>query len=278
LKRITHERRLQQEWFEEEREENDHPYRMEAVMEYQQKVEQFQEKLLLIMHMVGGQPARATELIGMRHANTKQGGLRNIFIDRGMMAFVTTYHKNYRQTGKMKIIHRYLPREVGELLLRYLWLVLPFWQAIQSVTEQADQLSPFIWSDAIEKKEEKEKEKESEVDSSVDEGYELGEPDFKTMHRSKQWTSERIRKIMQKYSEKWLGMRLNISAWRHIAIAISRRYLSGRFVADEAEEEVDWETFDEDNLDGDSPWDLQAGHGTHVAGMIYARELRQAPG
>lgn len=47
---------------------------------------------------------------------------------------------------------------------------------------------------------------------------------------------------------------------------------------DEAEEEVDWETFDEDNLDGDSPWDLQAGHGTHVAGMIYARELRQAPG
>jgi superfamily II DNA helicase RecQ len=178
----------------------------------------------------------------------------------------------------MKIIHRYLPREVGELLLRYLWLVLPFWQAIQSVTEQADQLSPFIWSDAIEKKEEKEKEKDSEVDSSVDEGYESGEPDFKTMHRSKQWTSERIRKIMQKYSEKWLGVRLNISAWRHIAIAISRRYLSGRFVADEAEEEVDWETFDEDNLDGDSPWDLQAGHGTHIAGMIYARELRQAPG
>jgi superfamily II DNA helicase RecQ len=49
-------------------------------------------------------------------------------------------------------------------------------------------------------------------------------------------------------------------------------------VVDEAEEEADWETFDEDNIEGDSPWDLQAGHGTHVAGMIYARELRQAPG
>jgi superfamily II DNA helicase RecQ len=56
------------------------------------------------------------------------------------------------------------------------------------------------------------------------------------------------------------------------------RELGGRFVADEAEEEVDWETFDEDNLEGDSPWDLQAGHGTHIAGMIYAQELRQAPG
>ena len=67
-----------------------------------------------------------------------------------------------------------------------------------------------------------------------------------------------------------MGVRLNISAWRHIAISISRRYLQGKFVVNEAEEEVDWETFDKDNLDRDSLWDLQAGHGTHVAGMIYA--------
>jgi len=155
-------------------------------MEYQQKVEQFQEKILLIMHMVRGQPARATELLGMRHANTKQGGLRNIFVNRGMMAFVTTYHKNYQQTGKIKIIHRYLPREVGELLFRYLWLVLPFWQAIESVTQQADQLSPFIWSDAVEKKEKAKKETEGEMDSGRDEGYESAESNYKTMHQSKQ--------------------------------------------------------------------------------------------
>ena len=282
LKRISHEPHLQQEWFQEDGGEQDHPYRAEAVMEYQQKVEQFQEKLLLIMHLVGGQPARATELLGMRHSNTKQGGLRNIFIDRGMMAFVTTYHKNYQQTGKMKIIHRYLPKEVGELLLQYLWLVLPFWQAIESVTKQADQLSPFIWSNAVEKEAKDRTEDRTEArdrtEDRTEEGDELGDPNYKAIHQSKQWTSERIRKIIQKQSEKWLGVRLNISAWRHIAIGISRRYLQGKFVVDEAEEEVDWETFDEDNLDGDSPWDLQAGHGTHVAGMIYARLLRQAPG
>jgi superfamily II DNA helicase RecQ len=275
LKRISHEKPLQEEWFEAESDGHDHPYRLEAVLDYQRKVEAFQEKLLLIMHMVGGQPARATELIGIRYANTKQGGLRNIFIDRGMMAFVSTYHKGYRSSGKMKIIHRYLPREVGELLLRYLWLVLPFWQAVQSVVENADQLSPFVWSDAVQPKEE-ETNRQGSMD--IDEGYESAEPDFKTMHRSKQWTSERLRKIMQKESEEWLGLKLNISAWRHIVIGIARRYLSGKFVADEAEEDIDWETFDEDNLEGDSPWDLQAGHGTHVAGMIYARELRQAPG
>jgi hypothetical protein len=65
------------------------------VQEYKQKVKQFQEKLLLIMHIVGGQPAQATELLGIRHSNTKQGGLHNIFIDCGIMAFVTMYHKNY---------------------------------------------------------------------------------------------------------------------------------------------------------------------------------------
>lgn len=58
-------------------------------------VEQFQEKLLLIIYIVGGQPTQAIELLGMRYNNTKQGGLRNIFIDHRMIAFVTMYHKNY---------------------------------------------------------------------------------------------------------------------------------------------------------------------------------------
>jgi hypothetical protein len=33
----------------------------------------------------------------------------------------------------------------------------------------------------------------------------------------------------------------------------------------------DGEDFDEDNEEGDSPWDLQCGHSTHIAGNIYAR-------
>src|SRR5580658_2324087 len=114
----------------------------------------------------------------------------------------------------MKIIHRYLPREVRGLLLQYLCLLLLFWQAIQSVTEKADKLSPCIWSDAIEKEEKKgEKEQEGGIEGDIDKGYQSGEPNYKTMHQSKKWTSKRIRKIMQKYSEKWLGVRLNISAW-----------------------------------------------------------------
>jgi hypothetical protein len=95
LKRVSHKPQLQREWFKEETKGHEHPYQPEAVMEYQQKVKQFQEKLLLILHIVRGQLARATKLLGMRHSNTRQGRLQNIFIDRGLVAFVTTYHKNY---------------------------------------------------------------------------------------------------------------------------------------------------------------------------------------
>jgi hypothetical protein len=41
-------------------------------------------------------------------------------MDRGMACFVTSYQKNYRSTGQVKVIHRYLPREAGELLVWYL--------------------------------------------------------------------------------------------------------------------------------------------------------------
>jgi hypothetical protein len=62
----------------------------------------------------------------MRWKNTAYGGVWNIFIKEGLIAFVAIYHKGYRSSGNIKIIHRYLPREVGELLVYYLWLVLPF--------------------------------------------------------------------------------------------------------------------------------------------------------
>jgi hypothetical protein len=120
LRRISQERTLQEEWFDKNIEEHDYLYRIEAVVEYQYRVEAFQEKILLIMYMVGGQPARASKLIGIRYTNTKQGRLRNIFIDRGIIVFVTIYHKNYQSSGKIKIIYRYLLQEVGEILFRYL--------------------------------------------------------------------------------------------------------------------------------------------------------------
>jgi hypothetical protein len=37
-----------------------------------------------------------------------------------MVVYVTRYHKGFHLSGDVKIIHRYLPREVGELVVRYI--------------------------------------------------------------------------------------------------------------------------------------------------------------
>lgn len=125
------------------------PYRQVAVRKYGKMVDKYREGMLMMMHMLGGMPARAWEIIEIRHTNTAYGGVHNIMVDRGMVVFVTLYHKNYCSTDQVKVIHRYLPREAGELLLWYLWLVLPFWQQVQGMVKEAAERSAFLWADEI---------------------------------------------------------------------------------------------------------------------------------
>ena len=94
-------------------------------------VTQFRARLLVLMHITGGQPARAPEILSVRHSNTTKGQHRNLFIEDGLVVFVTKYHKGYVMSGDVKIIHRYLPREVGDILVKYLWLVLLFQARIE---------------------------------------------------------------------------------------------------------------------------------------------------
>jgi superfamily II DNA helicase RecQ len=81
-----------------------------------------------------------------------------------------------------------------------------------------------------------------------------------------------MRKIMQAASTRWIGVKINISAWRNIAIAISRRFCrEAPFEMDNIRpEDVD---NNHPDVNDDNPHDLQSGHTTHIAGMIYAREL-----
>ncbi|KAK5989588.1 hypothetical protein PT974_01671 [Cladobotryum mycophilum] len=50
------------------------PYKAEAVRKYGQVLEQFRERLFVLMHMVAGQPARSMEILGLRMVNTVNGG------------------------------------------------------------------------------------------------------------------------------------------------------------------------------------------------------------
>lgn len=96
------------------------------------RVVAFRSKLLVLIHTTVGQPARGPEVISIRHSNPGRNQSRNVFIEDRMVVFVTRYHKGYHLKGEVKIIHRYLPRSVGELYIWYVWLVLPF----QSMLEE----------------------------------------------------------------------------------------------------------------------------------------------
>ena len=78
------------------------------------------------MYITGRQPARAPEILSVRHSNTTKGQHRNLFIEDRLVVFVIKYYKGYVISRDIKIIYRYLLRKVGDLVVKYLWLVLPF--------------------------------------------------------------------------------------------------------------------------------------------------------
>jgi hypothetical protein len=141
--------------------------------------------------MTGGQPTRATELLSLRYSNTLHGRHRNIFIEHGLVSTVTTYHKGYSINNTTKIIHWYLPKAVSELVVYYLWLILPFCQALQKlVHRQKGPSSAFLWP--------------------------AGEGS---------WDSSQLRKVLQREARTHLQTKMNILSYWHAAIAISRVHL-----------------------------------------------------
>jgi len=43
-----------------------------------------------------------------------------------MVVLVSRYHKGYAISGEVKLVYRFLPQPVGEMVILYLWIVLPF--------------------------------------------------------------------------------------------------------------------------------------------------------
>ena len=213
-------------------------WRSRQVNDYMDKLSHFLEKLLVLVHIAGGQPARAPELLSIRYCNTEKGGHRSIFIENGLLALVTYYHKGYNITGTEKIIHRYLPQEVGELLLLYVWLVLPLRQQLQKLAFNDEEIpSAFLWS----------------------------------MDRRKKWTGDRVREVLKRESDRLIGVPLNKQAYRHIAIAISDRYM--KRTKFDPDKKLDKDA-DEEH---DEAVARQSGHTSETAGAIYARFLQEAP-
>jgi hypothetical protein len=142
-----------------------------------------------------------------------------------LVVYVTAYHKNIGSTGKSKVIHRYVPREVGELLVYYLWIALPFWIQLEGVVGEPVQASAYIWEPEPEKEWLMPQRKRRRTDGSsprnvghpqdrVDEGSPEAASPVET------WNSNRVGTAIRKVSLEHIGVPMTIMGWRHSTKAI----------------------------------------------------------
>jgi hypothetical protein len=201
----------------------------------------------LLLHITSGQPSRGTELMDLQHCNTAHGRRRSIFLENGMVSFVTFCLKGYSITNSTKIIHRYVPREVSELLVYYLWLVLPFCEQLKLLAlNSKEPPSPYLWAAKARR-------------VRTQPGTKAGPLPH--------WDSNRLSKVLQREFHQHLNTTVTINLWRHAAISISRTHLGGaKFKRDYTSEPVPtWIT-------------AQTGHEAFVAANVYARGVEEAPG
>jgi len=201
---------------------------------------------MLLMHITGGQPPRAPELFSIRFGNSINTGIRNVFYESGLICFVTYYHKGYSISGSTKIIHRYLPEEIGELYVYYLWLLVPFLQRVYA------DCSKFPFSEFLFRK--------------------IGL--YRTIKKS-EFSSDDLRRVFRRETLIGLSVAINPSQYRHIAIGIARRFLKKgiRFDYDE----FDLEQTDDIENDDDI-FDYQAAHTPKIDGLTYARGFQEREG
>jgi superfamily II DNA helicase RecQ len=248
------------------------------VKAYSTAMKEARSKLAALVHMTGGAPPRGTELVTVKHSNTANGDSRGIFIEDGLVVFVTKYHKNVGQTGKGKVIHRYLPREVGELVVFYLWFARPFWQQVEGAVQgRAVDVSAYVWEPEPEQRwqqpERKRKRKRQRVAEEDDDGEVEEDKACQGQGWVETWNSNRVRHAIERASLQHMGVKMNIMGWRHSTKAAYRRYIKNdaavKAFADAANSD------DESDRETDQPWDIQTGHGTTVAGMIYGRPVTE---
>ncbi|GKU10137.1 unnamed protein product, partial [Fusarium langsethiae] len=257
---------------------------------YGNHLEEFLE-CLLFMHLCGGQAARSLELLTLRHRNTANGGIRNILYDRGLIMLVAGYHKGFSKTERVKVIHRFLPREVSALVIYYLWLVLPFWEDIQANVWDKTELSANLWApeetlDDLNDDDGKNGYGTGSDGDESDEEEDISRRPQRRRTRAKvrspgpgpHWTSARMTRILRRMSVKSCKKGFTISSWRHLSIAITRRYFRNGTTAHTAligEADEGYGSDSDSEVEQDSPWDAQACHGSLTAGLVYGRLITE---
>ena len=204
-----------------------------AVRRYLRQIDRFRELLLFCIHVCGGQPARGSEITTVRFRNGYMQD-RNVFVIQGHMVIVTRYHKSQSQFDKPKVIPRFLPWKVGQLLAVYLAYVQPLQQYLaEKVLGRG--VSDYVWSS------------------------EFGP-----------WGTDRLTKIIARETEKALGWRLTTLDYRHVAVSLGREKVGDTFAQGYAEQSDEVE---EPEMDEDDGLEISAGRGGEIGANRYGVSL-----
>lgn len=205
---------------------------MRGQVAWMKEVEKFREQLLLLVHLTSGSPARAQELLRLTFRNCSETAGRSVFWLDGHVALVTSFHLTKCTKSRVKVIYRFLPDQVGALLIQYLWLVLPTYELLLSRQQTGNpRLSSRLWSRGV---------------------------------HGHNWTTTRMSTLMSSLFRRLTSQRIIVSEYRHLAKAIGRKYLCDFFDDDLLDEEAMDKDFETNAID------MQFGHTTKTSWTRYA--------
>jgi hypothetical protein len=80
---------------------------------------------MVCVHMTSRQPGRGSKVTTMRHRNRVLQD-RNIFVIDGQVITIVCYYKSQLQWDKLKVIPRFLPQQLRQVIVVYLAYLQPF--------------------------------------------------------------------------------------------------------------------------------------------------------
>ena len=201
------------------------------VRRYLRTIDRLRELLLLSIHACGGQPARGSEITAIRFRNGFMQD-RNVFVIHGQVVIVTRYHKSQSQFDKPKVIPRFLPWRVGQLLAVYLAYVQPV-QEFLTVQIKGSGQSDYLWA-----------------------------------NEQGPWETDRLTRALSTETSKRLGLRLTTHDYRHVAISMGREVIGAAF-AKGYHEGMDENVEDEEEEQDEDALEVSAGRGGEIGTNRY---------
>ncbi|KAJ1573611.1 hypothetical protein NDA11_007808 [Ustilago hordei] len=148
---------------------------------------EFNKLLAVLIELTSGLPARGTELVKLQHTNTLVSQ-HNLFLADGH--FVTVLASN-KGKGPSKLIPRFLPHAVGQLVLFYVMEVVPFLHLLFNSVEVAQEPSALLLVN----------------------------------HRGQPWQTNDISKTLQSLCQEFVGpsaSSLHICNWQQLSVSIDK--------------------------------------------------------